>query len=681
MLALQDMSQAEGIAVLREIIQRISEGYQPHDLKAISEALAEALPRFDSKTQQAATFALKQVQIARRGAGHWPSNANLRKAKELLSEAASQHELEPNRAENFIATAVGQAGKILGQFEGESVKSLIGKIDAEFPNARSASISGEYTSDGTYWGPGRGRVVASREPRTLEGGRFYAGWIVDDPMSGKALTPNRTLMRSELEALAWQLTPQDYRGSSGSKREVLLNTTEGTTLVPLSSMTDFQLRRYIGPGRLEEAGDMAKNGKGIYAGTAAQEDDYVIWTHGHSRRFFVDHVRRSGTRNLIGKAKGEATLPEAIDAVRKHARTQGITSGVIFEMPHGEDELRQIGHTDSRFEANRGDLVFVVGDHATRKDGNCDGEIVDITTKRGAPEYLVELTNGDRVWFDGSQLEVPRHQKNARRRKLRSESDTAEVRKEVEALGDAPHTISAHFEHGQWWATCSCGAQWSVVDTNRGLALEQVSDGDEDYHQGVENFDDRYRDNARREEPDEVAARELSLYIENEYALVGAPNSQGQAIEKNLLKKIKNGTFDLALSEKAWMYLMETGAKKYSKEFGDGEAGWARMFNKPTRELVAHEFATTFAQEHGAGEELAPNVGQPFQGRQTVVIEKRDSSGRLDFSAPQPPRNSATFDEVYEWYFRAVPEGDTASWADLKAWLDERGWVLRAKTW
>ncbi len=105
--------------------------------------------------------------------------------------------------------------------------------------------------------------------------------------------------------------------------------------------------------------------------------------------------------------------------------------------------------------------------------------------------------------------------------------------------------------------------------------------------------------NGRREEPDEHAARELSLFIENDYALVGAPNSQGKAIEKNLLSKIRNGTFDLGKSELAWMYLMETGAKKYAKEFAS-EREWPKLFNKPTRELVAHEFATTFAQENGA---------------------------------------------------------------------------------
>lgn len=106
-------------------------------------------------------------------------------------------------------------------------------------------------------------------------------------------------------------------------------------------------------------------------------------------------------------------------------------------------------------------------------------------------------------------------------------------------------------------------------------------------------------DRMREQEPDTQAARELSLYIENEYSLVGAPNSQGKAIEKNLLKKIQSGTFDLARSEDAWMHLMESGAKKYAKEYSSGVSDWSNIFNKPTRELVAHEFAVSFFEEHG----------------------------------------------------------------------------------
>jgi len=278
-------------------------------------------------------------------------------------------------------------------------------------------------------------------------------------------TPNRALTRHKLEAIAWELTPRDYRGSSGARREVLINTTEGTTLVPLGDLTDYQLRKYIGPRALEEAGDMRANGRGIYKDTAAQEDDYVIWKHGTSGLYYVDRVGRNGTAvKAIGKPA--SSLKGAVAEVRKEALRRGYTSGLIFEARG--DDLAQIGQV-----------------------------------KRGT-----------------------------------------------------------------------------------GMDFEQ---------------------NASRGQADEVAARELSLYIENEYSLVGAPNSQGKAIEKNLLGHLRRGNFDLAKTEIAYMHLMETGAKKYAKEFAS-EREWPTIFSKPTRELVAHEFATTFAEEHGAARSLARNA-------------------------------------------------------------------------
>lgn len=73
--------------------------------------------------------------------------------------------------------------------------------------------------------------------------------------------------------------------------------------------------------------------------------------------------------------------------------------------------------------------------------------------------------------------------------------------------------------------------------------------------------------------------------------------------------------------------------------------------------------------------------GQPFHGDQAVVVEKRTPEGKLDFSAPQPPRNpSMTFDELYDLFFQE----DTTSygnWRALRAWLESKGWVVRAKTW
>lgn len=50
------------------------------------------------------------------------------------------------------------------------------------------------------------------------------------------------------------------------------------------------------------------------------------------------------------------------------------------------------------------------------------------------------------------------------------------------ALGRDADTLSATFEHGQWWIEADSGAQWSVNDTSgpEVFSFEQVSQGDED---------------------------------------------------------------------------------------------------------------------------------------------------------------------------------------------------------
>jgi hypothetical protein len=82
---------------------------------------------------------------------------------------------------------------------------------------------------------------------------------------------------------------------------------------------------------------------------------------------------------------------------------------------------------------------------------------------------------------------------------------------------------------------------------------------------------------------------------------------------------------------------------------------------------------------------------QPFRLDQKVVVEKRTADGQLDFSDPQPPLSAPgkcphckglTFRDVYKMYFTENPTGSaSADWAELKAWLDERHWVVRARTW
>lgn len=74
---------------------------------------------------------------------------------------------------------------------------------------------------------------------------------------------------------------------------------------------------------------------------------------------------------------------------------------------------------------------------------------------------------------------------------LKTETNTNEIQERVldaavvhPSVGPRHNaTLTAVFEHGQWWIVCYCGAQWSVVDATGGdsvdgFGFEQVSEGD-----------------------------------------------------------------------------------------------------------------------------------------------------------------------------------------------------------
>lgn len=65
--------------------------------------------------------------------------------------------------EKFTAVAVGHRGNVLGRHEATSVGAAMVHADLALPNSAAITIRGETTSDGSYWGVGRGRVVAVRE--------------------------------------------------------------------------------------------------------------------------------------------------------------------------------------------------------------------------------------------------------------------------------------------------------------------------------------------------------------------------------------------------------------------------------------------------------------------------------------------------------------------------------------
>ena len=91
------------------------------------------------------------------------------------------------------------------------------------------------------------------------------------------------------------------------------------------------------------------------------------------------------------------------------------------------------------------------------------------------------------------------------------------------------------------------------------------------------------------EAADEVAARELTLYIENDATLY---RQRIQPIIKNLARKMKKGTFDTELAQKGFMYAVEHGLKNYNKDFGPGF-----KIDKDTKKKVAQDLLDGFMDE------------------------------------------------------------------------------------
>jgi hypothetical protein len=105
---------------------------------------------------------------------------------------------------------------------------------------------------------------------------------------------------------------------------------------------------------------------------------------------------------------------------------------------------------------------------------------------------------------------------------------------------------------------------------------------------------------------DQAAAQELKLFTENDGDLY---RQQTTSILKNLATKKANGKYDHDLAVKIFMYLAESGAKKYAQEFG---GIWNLMFPMGVRKQVASEWRDEFEVEYknGSYDHLLPKKYQ-----------------------------------------------------------------------
>lgn len=94
----------------------------------------------------------------------------------------------------------------------------------------------------------------------------------------------------------------------------------------------------------------------------------------------------------------------------------------------------------------------------------------------------------------------------------------------------------------------------------------------------------------------QIAATELRLFVDNDERLY---RQMVEPIQKALVNRLANGTYDQVKAEKAFLNLVTEGASRYNVEFGSGKG--VGGFDKPTRELAAKELAAEFRVEANFG--------------------------------------------------------------------------------
>ena len=87
----------------------------------------------------------------------------------------------------------------------------------------------------------------------------------------------------------------------------------------------------------------------------------------------------------------------------------------------------------------------------------------------------------------------------------------------------------------------------------------------------------------RKQPADPVTARELALYAINDS---NTHHGCTAAVIANLARKRRKGTYNPTLAPKAWRYVADLAAKRYTHEFG---TPGARIFSPADRDMAALE--------------------------------------------------------------------------------------------
>jgi hypothetical protein len=154
------------------------------------------------------------------------------------------------------------------------------------------------------------------------------------------------------------------------------------------------------------------------------------------------------------------------------------------------------------------------------------------------------------------------------------------------------------------WASWPRHAHWTSSSEPVRRQVEQIA---RNYlqHSPIIPFGKTYSDlgygkkNPASGPADEPTARELLIYIDNDADLY---RQQLEPIQKNLVNKMAAGKYDRTKAKKLMMYLVDSGARKYTNLHGGGpRARIDEIFNKNTRLITAGELVESFENEAELG--------------------------------------------------------------------------------
>jgi hypothetical protein len=153
---------------------------------------------------------------------------------------------------------------------------------------------------------------------------------------------------------------------------------------------------------------------------------------------------------------------------------------------------------------------------------------------------------------------------------------------------------------------------------------------------------------------DPAMARELELTTANESQLYG----QIQSIQKNLINKIANGTYDHGLASKGWQHVTDRAAKLYEKQFMGAGQKIPPADRAAAARLLSDEFFD-MAVEGEFDDMLNKKNKKAMEGKTPEEIKQLATGGR-EAQHKEQKKNKAMYDTLKQIESGAGPGGSPA---------------------